>query len=85
MTGLFVSLRILGQFYNFRAILQVQAPKGLIFGLTDVFFSHYQLGGLILFWKGLYMEGLIFEILPCVFPASAKNTSETTLPIWQDR
>ena len=89
MTGLFVSLRILGQFYNFRAILQVQAPKGLIFGGwfngCFFFFLHYQLGGLILFWKGLYMEGLIFGILRCVFPASAKNTSETTLPIWQDR
>ena len=34
----------------------------------------------MLFWKGLNMEGLIFEVLRCVFPASAKNTSETTLP-----
>ena len=46
------------------------------------FFLHYQLGGgLTLLWKGLYMEGLIFGILRCVFPASAKNTSETKKPI----
>ena len=26
-------------------------------------FLHYEFGGLILFWKGLYMKGLIFGIL----------------------
>ena len=43
-----------------RAIFQVQAPGGLIFGganLTEGF-SRYRIGG-----GGLYFEGLIFGIL----------------------
>ena len=72
MTGLFVSLRILGQFYNFRAILQVQAPKGLIFGgwfNGCFFFCITSLGGLYYFgraytWRGLFSEfyGVYFQL-----------------------
>ena len=51
---------------NLRAIFQVQAPEGLIINwkvdLTEGFLR-YRLGGLILFWTGLYNEGLIFGIL----------------------
>ena len=74
----------------FRAISKYKPQRGLYLqGWFNecffFFFLPHQLGGLISFWKGLYTEGLIFGILRCVFPASAKNTSETTLPIWQDR
>ena len=49
-----------------RASFQLQSSGGLIFGrATDLTegFLHYLFGGLILFWRGLYMDGLIFGIL----------------------
>ena len=46
-----------------RVIFQVQAPGAYIWrGDLMEGFLHYQFGGLI-FWRGLYKEGLIFGIL----------------------
>ena len=46
-----------------RAIFQVQAPGGLIFGgRFNGGFLRFRFGGAYL-WGGLYMEGLIFGIL----------------------
>ena len=47
----------------FRAIFQVQAPRGLILfwrgNLTEGFFALAVWGAYI--WRGIYMEGLIFR------------------------
>ena len=73
-------------YFVFEGNFPSTSPRGAYIwrgGLTDgFFFCITGLGGLYL--EGLikvYMEGLIFGILRYVFPASAKSTSETTLPI----
>ena len=60
--GLTVSFLLCYTLY-LMAIFQVQAPGGLIFGgrFNGGFFCVTGLGAYI--WRGLYMEGLIFEIL----------------------
>ena len=53
-------------FYSvFEGKFQVQAPRGAYIwrgNLTEGFLR-YEFGGLILIWRNIYMEGLIFGIL----------------------
>ena len=46
-----------------RAIFQVQAPGGLIFGGGDLAEGFCVTGLGAYFWRGLYTEGVIFGIL----------------------
>ena len=52
--------------FIFEGNFQVQAPRGGAYiwrgDLTEGFLR-YKFGGLILFWRGLYMKGLTFGIL----------------------
>ena len=49
---------------SLRAIFQVQAPGGDYIWRCDLTegFLRYRFGGLIIIWKCLYMEGIIFGI-----------------------
>ena len=61
-------------YFVFEGKFQVQAPRGAYIRRGDLTegFLRYDLGGLILFWRGLYMEGLIFGILRYVHLFLAK-------------
>ena len=51
-------------YFVFEGNFQVQAPRGAYIWRGNLMegFLRYRFGGLI-FWRGLYMEGLIFRIL----------------------
>ena len=52
-------------YFVFEGNFQVQVPGGLIFGgRFNGEFSALRVWGAYIIWSGLYMEGLIFGILP---------------------
>ena len=52
-------------YFVFEGNFQVRAPRGAYIWRGDLTegFLRYEFGGLILIWRGSYMEGLIFAIL----------------------